>query len=169
MNIFCKNVLCADVMGLDISESLDWVCCAMKFSAQIRGKSLFNFNFNCLEIWASLYSWPKMSQTFLLTCCFAYFLLLLSMLHISSGYMGCGMHYGRNGSPQNPFSRKGLYPCAAWSSSVLHLKKTSEFILEGLLQWIAEIMSKSNCQFYFSFDMPDTPTPSLYPPKHPVL
>ncbi|CDQ71780.1 unnamed protein product [Oncorhynchus mykiss] len=30
------------------------------------------------------------------------------MRHTSSGYMGCGLHYGRNGSPQNPFSRKGF-------------------------------------------------------------
>lgn len=28
-----------------------------------------------------------------------------------SGYMGCGLHNGRNGSPQNPFPGKGLYPC----------------------------------------------------------
>lgn len=37
------------------------------------------------------------------------------MLHTCSGYLGCGLHYGRNGSPQNPFSRKGLYPWAARS------------------------------------------------------
>lgn len=37
------------------------------------------------------------------------------MLHTCSGYLGCGLHYGRNGSPQNPFSGKGLYPWAAGS------------------------------------------------------
>lgn len=51
---------------------------------------------------------------------FFFFLLilfsLLFMLRICSGYLGCGLHYGRNGSPQNPFSRKGLYPWAACSS-----------------------------------------------------
>lgn len=59
---------------------------------------------------------------FLLICCnffFFFFLLilfsLLSMLRTCSGYLGCGLHYGRNGSPQNPFSRKGLYPWAACS------------------------------------------------------
>lgn len=62
---------------------------------------------------------------FLLTCLlFLYFYLFLVaysllppfMLRICSGYLGCGLHYGRNGSPQNPFSRKGLYPWAACSS-----------------------------------------------------
>lgn len=43
------------------------------------------------------------------------------MLRICSGYLGCGLHYGRNGSPQNPFSRKGLYPWAACSSVWLFL------------------------------------------------
>lgn len=28
-----------------------------------------------------------------------------------SGYMVGGVHYGRNGAPQNPFPRSGLYPC----------------------------------------------------------
>lgn len=46
---------------------------------------------------------------------FAYSLLPPFMLHICSGYLGCGLHYGRNGSPQNPFSRKGLYPWTACS------------------------------------------------------
>lgn len=45
-----------------------------------------------------------------------YSLLPPLMLRICSGYLGCGLHYGRNGSPQNPFSRKGLYPWAACSS-----------------------------------------------------
>lgn len=45
-----------------------------------------------------------------------YSLLPPFMLRIFSGYLGCGLHYGRNGSPQNPFSRKGLYPWAACSS-----------------------------------------------------
>lgn len=35
--------------------------------------------------------------------------------------MVCGMHYGRNGSPQNPLSRKGLYPCAICCSSTYYL------------------------------------------------
>lgn len=46
---------------------------------------------------------------------FSYSLFLPFMLHTCSGYLGCGLHYGRNGSPQNPFSRKGLYPWAVCS------------------------------------------------------
>lgn len=46
---------------------------------------------------------------------FSYSLFLPFMLHTCSGYLGCGLHYGRNGSPQNPFSGKGLYPWAARS------------------------------------------------------
>lgn len=37
------------------------------------------------------------------------------MLHWCSGYLGCWLHYGRDGSAQNPFSREGLYPCSASS------------------------------------------------------
>lgn len=48
-------------------------------------------------------------------------LFLLFMLHTCSGYLGCGLHYGRNGSPQNPFSGKGLYPWAARSCVCLLL------------------------------------------------
>lgn len=40
--------------------------------------------------------------------CFSFFLC-----YKHSGFMVCGVHYGRNGLPQNPLSRKGLYPCAA--------------------------------------------------------
>ena len=80
---------------------------------------------------------------FLLTFCILFLLILFSllfMLRICSGYLGCGLHYGRNGSPQNPFSRKGLYPWAACSSvwhflwNKQHRKKSSQiiiFILNG--------------------------------------
>jgi hypothetical protein len=42
--------------------------------------------------------------------CFAFSSFVLQTY---SGLMVCGVHYGRNGLPQNPLSRKGLYPCAA--------------------------------------------------------
>ncbi len=52
--------------------------------------------------------------------CFAYVFSFSSMLHWCSGYLGCWLHYGRDGAAQNPFSREGLYPCSA-SSCLLGL------------------------------------------------
>lgn len=52
---------------------------------------------------------------FLLIHAVLFFLLCSVRL---SGYMGRGLHNGRNGPPQNPFPGKGLYPCDGSSSAV---------------------------------------------------
>lgn len=42
---------------------------------------------------------------FLLNC-----FLSFPLLHMLSGHLVCGLHFGRNGPSQNPFSWEGLYP-----------------------------------------------------------
>lgn len=69
-----------------------------------------------LNLTASL---PKTSRLFSFFPPIADLCCLLSspsslMLRTCSGYLGCGLHYGRNGSPQNPFPGKGLYPWAVF-------------------------------------------------------
>lgn len=72
----------------------------------------------------ALISWflfPFVNAFFAIRCSHVLLLLLIfsdSLLcffflcYKHSGFMVCWVHYGRNGLPQNPLSRKGLYPYA---------------------------------------------------------
>lgn len=51
-----------------------------------------------------------------------------------SGYLVGGVHYGRNGAPQNPLPRAGLYPCYSQSAlydAIFHLKCAWPDVLWG--------------------------------------
>lgn len=89
-----------------VNESLLKNILCFKLFHQLKLKSLFLFVVFCsFCIMQSYYA-----SLILTTFCFAFPSFVLQTY---SGFMVCGVHYGRNGLPQNPLSRKGLYPCAA--------------------------------------------------------
>lgn len=63
---------------------------------------------------------------FLLIHAVLFFLLCYIRL---SGYMGRGLHNGRNGPPQNPFPGKGLYPCDGSSFGVHFVRHPARVLL----------------------------------------
>lgn len=129
---------------------------------------------------SSLVLWTKNIDTNFSCWLVAFFLLILFslpfMLRIFSGYLGCGLHYGRNGSPQNPFSRKGLYPWAACSSvwqflwNERHPKKKKK-VSSNPLFFIKRIARRShpvsNYKNSISWILPDTST-CIHPPAPPT-